>query len=198
MKKRIVFIIGVFGSMLLYGCGSSNTDLSETTVIVEKNGKVTDAIVESFDKDYYDAAELEDMVNKELASYQKLTGSKDSAVLSDFKVEDKVANVGLEFATAVDYASFNDVAFFFGTISEAYAAGYDLDVILKSTSEEETIGKDALMEEMGSYHMIVSGEPIRIKTYGKILYTTANVDLIDDKEVRISSESEGLAYIILK
>ena len=197
MKKWIVLMIGIWGSLLLCGCGVKSTDVNETTVIVNKNGKVTDAIVEGFDAEYYDASELQSMIDEELAEYGKLSGSKNNAVLSEFTVSKGTARVLIEFATPADYASFNGVSFFYGTISDAYDAGYDLDVTLKSSTGKDTIGKTELME-MGKNHMIIVSEPIRIQAYGKILYSTANVDMIDEKTARISSESEGLAYMILK
>lgn len=197
MKKWIAFMCCIMSCMLLWGCGAGKDVLEETTLIVQKNGKVTDAIVESFDKEYYSAQELQGMVTDELAEYGRLSGDKDNAVLSEFTVEDGLAKVLIEFATPADYASFNGVEFFFGTISEAYEEGYNLDVTLKSSTSQDTIGKEALME-MGKSHIIIVNEPIRIQTYNKILYSTANVDIIDEKTARISSESEGLAYIILK
>ncbi|MFT3983735.1 MAG: hypothetical protein QM697_07495 [Lachnospiraceae bacterium] len=197
MKKWIVLIAGILSGILLYGCGTSSTDINETTVIINKNGEITDAIVESFDAEYYDASELQSMIDEELAEYGKLSGSKNHAQLAEFTVSKGAAKVLIEFATPADYASFNGVSFFYGTISEAYEDGYDLDVTLKSNTGQDTIGKAELME-MGKNHIVIVSEPIRIQTYGKILFSTANVDMIDEKSARISSESEGLAYIILK
>ncbi len=197
MKKWIVLMMSICSSILIYGCGSQNTAVNETTVIVNKNGKVTDAIVESFDADYYNAGELRSMIDKELEEYQKLSGSKGNAVLSDFEVAQGLARVLIEFASPEDYASFNGVPFFYGTISEAYEAGYDLDVTLKSSAGQDIIGKTELMD-MEKKHIVIVSEPIRIQTYGKILFSTANVDILDEKAARISAESEGLAYLIVK
>ncbi len=198
MRKWITFFMTVVCTgIFLCGCGSNMVDLSETTVLVEKSGKVTDAIVESFDKGYYNSDELKKMVEEEISSYGKLSGSSENAKLTEFKIEEGTAKVYIEFASAADYASFNGVSFFFGTISEAYDNGYDLDVTLKSSTSNETIGKDELME-MGKNHILIASEPIKIQTYSNILYSTANVDILDDKQARISDESEGLAYIILK
>lgn len=197
MKKWIVLMISICSSILICGCGSQNADINETTLIVNKNGKVTDAIVESFDTAYYNADELRSMIDEELDEYRKLSGSKENAVLSDFEVVQGVARVLIEFASPEDYASFNGVSFFYGTISEAYEAGYDLDVTLKGSAGQEIIGKTELMD-MGKNHIIIVSEPIRIQTYGKILFSTANVDLLEEKAARISAESEGLAYIIIK
>lgn len=197
MKKWIVLMIGIWGTLLLCGCGAKSTEINETTVVINRSGKIIDAIVESFNSQYYDEAELRSMINDELAEYGKLSGSSDNAVLSDFSITNDTARVLVEFATPEDYASFNGVSFFYGTISDAYDAGYDLDVTLKSSTGKDTIGKTELME-MGKNHIVIASEPIRIQAYSKILYSTANVDIIDEKVARISSESEGLAYMILK
>ena len=46
--------------------------------------------------------------------------------------------------------------------------------------------------------IIIVSEVVRINSPKKIEYTSANVDVIDERNARVSSESAGLAYIVVK
>lgn len=197
MKKKIISILLIVCIMMVCGCTEKKTDADTTTVFVHRDGTLTDAIVEEFTAGYYDAAELQTMTNKELTAYNQTTGNVNSAVLSRYEVTDGLAKVFIDFKSAEDYAAFNETDCFFGTVADAYAAGYDLDVTLKSVAGDETLDKNALLEK-GKYNILLIGEHVDVITYKKILYKSANVDLIDDNHARVSNEAEGLAYILVK
>lgn len=196
MKVRQAFIL-ITLLLSLCGCAGSSKSFDETTVIVGKNGKITDAIVEDFDKQYYQKNGLLDMVNEEISQYVKLTGDEDAVKLSRFEIENGKAHVYIDFQDYSDYAAFNKVDFFYGSVSTAYEKGYDMNVLLKSASGTETIGKDELIT-MGKNNILIVSDKVAIRTGMSILYTSANVEVLDEKQARISSESEGLAYLILK
>lgn len=199
MRNRLLVLSLLILSILLFvtGCGDGNSNLSDTTIIVEKKGKVTEAIIERFDKSYYNANELELMIKNEIQEYGRLSGDKDNAKLSDYEAGDGVVKAYIEFATPQDYSRFNDTKLFFGTIGEAVEAGYTIDVNLRNIKEGGTIGRMDLMG-MNKKHIIISNEAVQIKTYGDILYSTANVEILDDRLARVASDSSGLAYIVLK
>ena len=54
MKKKKLLLAAVSLTLLLGGCAFGNQAVDTTTIIVDKNGTVVEAIVEDFDKDYYD------------------------------------------------------------------------------------------------------------------------------------------------
>ncbi len=197
MKKKIIGILLIVCIMMACGCAEKETDADTTTVFVHKDGTITDAIVEEFTAGYYDAAELQTMTNKELTAYNQTTGDVSSAVLSRYEVADGLAKVFIDFKTAKDYAAFNETDCFFGTVADAYEAGYDLDVTLKSVSGDETLDKNALLEK-GKYSILLIEEHVDVVTYKKILYKSANVDIIDDNHARVSNEAEGFAYLVVR
>jgi len=199
MRYRFFLLAFIILNIMLFvtGCGDKNGSLTENTIIVEKKGKITEAIIERFDKPYYNANELELMIKDEIADYGKLSGSKSNANLASYESGDGLVKAYIEFTSPQDYSSFNDTEFFFGTISEAEDKGYSMDVTLRNIKEGGTIGKMDLLN-MGKYHIIISNEAVQIKSYGDMLYSTANVELINDRLARISSDSSGLAYIIVK
>ncbi|HKM21871.1 MAG TPA: hypothetical protein VJZ01_07495 [Lachnospiraceae bacterium] len=195
--KGMILLIACAVIFCLGGCAEKEPDIETTTVFVQKNGKVTDAIVESFEQGYYSALELQSMLDEEVAAYNAEVGQEDAAVVSRFDVSSGVAKVFVDFKTGQDYADFNQAQFFLGSINEAYEAGIDLDVVMKSTEGEETLSKEDLLEK-GKYKILIIDNPVNVVLYKKILYTSANVEIISDKEARISDEAAGPAYLVFR
>ena len=104
--------------------------------------------------------------------------------------------VEFEFATAEDYAKFNDVNFFYGSIKDAIDNGYETNVTLKSSESDTTIGQDEF-SALSERYIIVVSEPIVVVMPKDIAYTTANIDIIDNNVAKMNSESSGLGYIVL-
>ena len=52
--------------------------------------------------------------------------------------------------------------------------------------------------KMKDESIIVISEVVRVRSPKKIIYTSANVEVIDEKNARVSSDSTGLAYIVVK
>lgn len=184
-------------TVMCAGCGKSEEGRNETTIIIEKKGGITHRIVESFDKDYYSEDELREDINKELEDYCRDKDEK-SAKLNSLEIKEGIATAEIKFAGYEDYAAFNDVDFYYGTISDAISKEYPTDVTLKGRGEDDdTIGKYEF-ESMGDSMLVVVSEPVVIELPKKIAYTTANIDIIDDDVARMASDSVGLGYIVLK
>lgn len=195
--KRLLFVTALLSIILCFsGCTTFATDYPETTLIFSKKGAVTDVIVESFNADYYTLEGLNTFFNEEISDFSVKDG-KGTVSLTELSVEDEIARAILDFDSLDTYKRFYETDVFMGTISDAYDNGYSMDVTLKSTKENETIGKNELMA-MGDSKIFITDEKVCIKMPCKILYASANVEIIDEKYVRISSDSAGLAYLILE
>lgn len=181
--------------LVLTGCSSSDDDFEETTLIVEKRGRVIEKIVEPFGKDYYDINELKSEFEKSVADYNASIGG-DEIELNKIELKDSKVYVNIEFNGPSDYQSFIGESLFVGTVSDAYDNGYTMDVVLKGVKDGDKIEKVQIMG-MNDRTIIILSEHVRIKTFRDIAYVSANVDVIDDREARVLSESEGLAYLIL-
>lgn len=199
LKKRIIIspITALIVLCLLTGCSKGNNDLNETTLIINGKGEITHHIVESFDKSYYNEDELRSEINDEIEEYCSSKGDDKLVKLKDLKILDGMASAELTFKDYSDYAAFNEVDLFYGTIEEAIAADYPTDVTLKSVDDDDTIGKYEF-EALKDNKIIVIGESILIKTPGRIEYTTANIDVIDKETAKMASDSVGVGYIVLK
>lgn len=208
MRKRLGACLGTALCVsVLAGCGSSfNPDTD--TVYVQKKGTVISASVESFDKDYYDQEELQSYVNEEIESYTKENGS-DTVELDEFKVEDEEAKLFLKFDTCDDYADFNGVALYQGSVVQAEAEGYDFDVDFSSVNKGEKgdggVKKDTVTEN-SDYKVVVVKQNINVEVDGEILYvSTENTTVKSKNTVAIApsddaanAEETVLSYIIYK
>ena len=196
MNKK-TFLICIFAVVLTFtACAKTEDDFDETTITVSKRGKVSENIVESFNKDYYDLAELEDEFTRSVMEYNAAIGGDEIRVNSIEQKEAKVY-VNIEFNGPSDYESFMGESLFVGTISDAYDNGYSMDVTLKDVNSQDKIGKVQIMG-MNDRTIIILSEHVRVKTFRDIAYVSANVDVIGSDEARVLSESDGLAYLILK
>ena len=196
MKRRILTIFISALSLILAGCSQGEDNYDETTLTVEKNGKVSQHIVESFDRDYYSIDELKGEYNDAVRSYNDSIGGEEIK-LKNVELKDSRVYVDIAFTGPSDYESFVGEKLFVGTVNDAYDNGYSMDVTLKGVQEGDKIGKVRIMG-MSDKDIIILSEHVRIKTFKDIAYVSANVDVLDDNQARVLSESDGLAYLILK
>jgi len=213
--ERKVKIAGVFLllSLCLAGCGGSGTDSKEVaskqaevgsdTVEVKKDGVILNFIQEPFDVPYYDGDSLEVFIQENIARYNGRAG-EERISLQKLKIRKEDVEVTMEYESAEDYSAFNGFPFFCGTVAEAYEAGYDLDVVLKSPQGEDdaSVGKEQLLE-MGSRKLIIAQVPkddgLEIKTSGKILYMTG-AELVKKDQALVSAgrTEPSETYIVFK
>ena len=171
MKTTVAKIfISVFIALMLSGCSeASEEEYAETTLRVEKKGRIHETIVSSFNKDYYDLNELKSEFDRSVSEYNSSIGS-DEIKLKEIKLNGTDVFVDLDFT---------------------------MDVTLKGVEQGDKIGKVQIMG-MPDRTIIVLSEHVRIRTYRDIAYVSANVDVLGKKDARVLSESDGLAYIVLE
>lgn len=201
VKKRICFraaaVLYILLSMLfITGC-RGKSDYDETLIRILKKGKIESDIVESFGENYYDEAELTEMLNDSVREYNEKAGEKDCVRIEDISVAKDIAKVVIVYRNSSDYARFNQVDFFYGTVSEALSEGFDLSMTMLSLEDG---GKKGFAELSGiaESHIVILSEPILVETDSDIKYVSANVEYLDETHARMSSESAGLACIVLE
>lgn len=192
MKKyRLLLAAGL--TLLLGGCAFGG-EVDTTTIIVEKSGAVVEAIVEDFDKDYYNADELEQMIAEEIGDYNKTAGAE-QVELDSFEQDEQSGQIRLKirYATASDYMQMNERELFFGTVSQAYEAGYAFVSMIDQKTNSAVSEADIL--EMGDKKIVICEEAINIQTPGKITYASQGVT-VTDKTAALPDDGETLSYII--
>jgi uncharacterized protein YcfL len=194
MKKEKLLLVVVGISLLLGGCALSK-EVDTTTLIVDKKGAVVENIVEDFDKDYYDADALEQMISEEISNYNSTAGSE-KVKLDSFELAEEAqqVKVKIQYETGDDYGQMNDRELFCGTVSEAYQAGYEFTNMINQDNSEAVSGTDVL--ELGDKKVIISEEALDIQVPGKIIYASEGVVLTDNKTATLPDDGEALSYII--
>ena len=207
MKKNIgLLLVAALALTVFAGCGGS-LKVDENTVYVQKKGKITGAAIENFDKDYYNAEELQTYVEERVAEY--VAGhDKKSVKVADFAVEEGVAKLNINYAGYEDYAEFNGVEMFVGTVPQALVAGYDFeDTFLKV--EDGKLGAEVTKEEVTSndeYKVVILNEKVNVKVAGTVLYTSANYTSLaasDTVAIKLPENAQDgeelrITYIIYK
>ncbi len=195
MKRMMrVGVLLVLTAAVLGGCGkefSADTD----TVYVQKKGTIKGANVAAFDKEYYDEAELEGFINDTVDTYVAKAGEGTVAVTS-FAVEDGTAHVYLDYAGAEDYAQFNGIDFYAGTVLEAKADGYDIPDAFTAVTDKETTW------DAEDNKIVIVGQQTQVRVDGTILFVSSNANAVDknaaDVTYDILDEEAQPAYIVYK
>ena len=149
MVKRIKAIfMSVCMAWLLCACDMIGGNVDTTTVSFQKDGGVTQIIVEDFSQPYYNAEELERDIASKIAEYNANAGVEDAIVLKDVKLgENKVINVKIEFKNSTDYKMFNEKELFCGTVADAYKEGYEFTTMRDAAQEGLVLSAADVLEK---------------------------------------------------
>ncbi len=191
MRKLISLCLLTCSILLLAGCLGSVPE--ENTIAVNKRGEITNTIVEDFDKDFYDADELESEIEAELAEYNK-NFAADHVSMETFEVEDKVATLQLSFDESKYYTDYTGLTLFVGTLSEAEDEGYDLSGEFVDADGNATDPETAAAGE--DVHVLILEEAVNVQVPGTILAVCSgdNVTVTGNREASIAEAK--LSYII--
>lgn len=195
MKKIVQFgLLGAVALMLLTGCGAEFS-ADKDTVYVEKKGTVKGANVADFAKDYYDETELSDFITETVDTYVAKSG-EGTVEIAEFAVEEGVAHVYLNYAGVEDYASFNGVDFFAGTVLEAKASGYDITCDFTTVTDDETAW------DAEGNKIVIIGQQTEVRVDGTILFVSPNASATGKNTASVTydilDEAAEPAYIIYK
>lgn len=206
MRKKFMalccVLVGLAGALTGCSAKGSAVEVTTTTICIDEDGTVTHKIVEPFDKEYYDADALSSMIQEEIDEYNKEKGAQAVTLVSTEEVTDeesgeRKAFVTMTYASAEDYQDFNGKLLFYGTVTEATEAGYDVNVSLKSAKDNtELIGKEEI-EAMGNSHIVIYEENVQISLAKKILYTNPECEIIN-KYMATGNSTAVHTYIITK
>lgn len=195
MKKIAqIGLLGTVALMLLSGCGAEFSS-EKDTVYVGKKGTVKGANVAAFDKEYYDETELSDFITDTVDTYVARAG-EGTVEIAEFAVEEGVAHVYLNYAGAEDYADFNGVEFFTGTVLDAKAGGYEIADHFTAATDDETTW------DAEGNKIVIIGQQTEVRVDGTILFVSPNASVTGkntaDVTYDILDEAAEPAYIIYK
>lgn len=204
----IVVLVAVVIVCVRCAGGNQGTAAKETVIVDEtvsrveftRKGALTVTSVETFDKDYYDQAELQEAIDSAVTSYND---SNDGGVTAgDLTVENGTATLVMQYDSADDYESFNNQEMFWGTLQAAEDAGYDLSGLSGQTNaqdETQTFG-EGTARSLADNTLIVITESLNVLTPSDILYASENLTIANSDYAVVNGDiSESMpAILILK
>lgn len=183
MRKYLFGIIAVLLMASLFGCSKDTTKgYEKSTVVIDEKGKIVEYIIEDFTMDNYSEDELKSKIEAEITNYNN-ESAQDSISLKEFVVIDGKAKVTLGYVSYIDFEKFNQVTFFVGTVEEAIAGEYDLDVILQPQDDSQASIEKSEIADLTDKHIIICDMGINIVVPNKVSFFSEDVVLVNSKEV---------------
>lgn len=183
IRKRLI-VMGILVSFLLVGCKNNGAELTagefETnTLFVNKDGAIQSAVIEPFEKPYYNADELEEYLQTVTADYNNTAGTE-AVKLSSLKVKDKIASAVFDYKGIEDYTALNEVNASFGTLDEM--GNLLPDTLLNEDGTE--ISKSEILQDSkaSKYNVLVLNEEYDVRIEGAVKYY-ANADMMSKESV---------------
>lgn len=195
MKKKLI-IIGIVVTVLaaatvgvLLFLNGSKFKTEESAILVKKNGKIVEAIIEDFDQSVYNVSELEAFINDEVREYNASVSEK-RIKIKEFEVEANKAVMYLQYASAQDFETFYGETFFSGNFTQALETGY-LEDMLFYTIFDGGIGTEVTLADISGddLKVVIMEDRMGINVKGEILYVSQNLRLVDKNTV---SPLEGI------
>ncbi|MCC8066964.1 MAG: hypothetical protein LIO94_07670 [Clostridiales bacterium] len=203
-KRRTAMAVLLAAVMLLSGCQMLDgqeawTPQESDAISIASDGSVTEIVQEVLDQSYYDLAELESMINSEVEAYNTENGA-DSVKIMSLNGEDSSVTLKLWYASASDYAEFNNTEFYYGSIINAQLEGYLFDTsfyrINNGAASGNTVDSGTVFENMAAQVVIVQA-PLEVHVDGEVTFTSSNAEMISSDTVNANGEQEETEALVL-
>ncbi len=206
MKRSLKTVLGILLMVLMItGCGEAGVPdtIDRPMISIAKTGEVTEYLVGEFDaKDYYSISELSSMAAEEAARYNTASQAGTTVPVKLEKaeaLEDGSGRVCIvyRYDSAGSYTGFNEGSLFYGTVGEAAAQGYNVDIALKGVNDSDGMITADQLRQAADRQLIIAPEGMYVYCPGKVQYISDNAAMAEDGSVD-GTASEGPVYILLK
>ena len=206
MRKRMVALSCCIGMCMLMAACGTKLDVQENTIALQRNGKILEAAVETFDQSYYKEDELNSYIQNAVDDYTAEHGKK-SVSVTESKVEEKKAYLTLQYENAETFQDFSGIECFSGSIVEAQSAGYyfeqDFYPVTDGKADKKTVRGSSLLEDDDLKVLIVK-ENSDLIVPGKIAYvSTEGTEVTSEKKVNVTQKQQDtdesvLVYVLYR
>ena len=206
MRKRMVALSCCIGMCMLMAACGTKLDVQENTIALQRNGKILEAAVETFDQSYYKEDELNSYIQNAVDDYTAEHGKK-SVSVTESKVEEKKAYLTLQYENAETFQDFSGIECFSGSIVEAQSAGYDFEQdfypVTDDKADKKTVRGSSLLEDDDLKVLIVK-ENSDLIVPGKIAYvSTEGTEVTSEKQVNVTQKQQDtdesvLVYVLYR
>ena len=189
-------------TLMLSACGlleEKAWEPTETSLEVKKDGTLTETVIDQLDQSYYSSSELESMINSSVSEYNQSHGA-DAVKVDSLSLANNQVVLKMTYKTAEDYADYNNVRFYNGSMLGAEMEGFLFYNQFKEVEEGTVMGENISNEEPlkhKEYQVLVTGTSHVVRVPGDVVYVSANGAPVGEKEVKPvketkTSEQEGL------
>ena len=206
MRKRMVALSCCIGMCMLMAACGTKLDVQENTIALQRNGKILEAAVETFDQSYYKEDELNSYIQNAVDDYTAEHGKK-SVSVTESKVEEKKAYLTLQYENAETFQDFSGIECFSGSIVEAQSAGYDFEQdfypVTDGKADKKTVRGSSLLEDDDLKVLIVK-ENSDLIVPGKIAYVSIEgTEVTSEKQVNVTQKQQDtdesvLVYVLYR
>ena len=203
---------------LLAGCGAEVFD--ESTISIDKKGRVLSYSVEEFDEGEYSQEGFNEFVEEEISEFAA-ENPESKIKLNTLDVEDGIAKLSISFEDCEDYSDFSGEVLYNDSVVNAKAEGFDFDKTFYSVSasEDTSVSNDGSASDGNAVYgaetdadsiisdtslkVVITSEHTDIKVPGTIVFTSDKyaslksddvIDLCEDETIY----EEGLVYVVYK
>ncbi len=199
VPRYILFcIIFMLSFIAMAGCSKKEifitaNDVDADTILIKRNGSLYVAIVEDFDKNYYNLDELNEFVSKEVKAYNDKVGSKE-VTIEELGLKNGKAVMILGYSKMAHYSAFNNMpAAYFSASTENVALELPSEYV--DAGKKSVVNKDTAMKN-GKNQVLVLYEPYDIIVEGDIKFYSGNATYMDENKV--SSNREDMTVVIYR
>ena len=206
MRTRMLALSCCIGMCMLMAACGTKLDVQENTIALQRNGKILEAAVETFDQSYYKEDELNSYIQNAVDDYTAEHGKK-SVSVTESKVEEKKAYLTLQYENAETFQDFSGIECFSGSIVEAQSAGYDFEQdfypVTDGKADKKTVRGSSLLEDDDLKVLIVK-ENSDLIVPGKIAYvSTEGTEVTSEKQVNVTQKQQDtdesvLVYVLYR
>ena len=192
--KLFFILLALVPVLALAGCAEySDADPLKDCVRLCSDGKLEAVLVRDFSGGDYDETGLVSFVEEELAAFNSGDGA-DIVSLTGHSVKDGSVSVELKFSGSESFNRYMGSEVFYGSVQEAYDAGYNFSQALsKAGDPERIIGKQDLMNMADKRVFILKGD-MRVTVPDDIEYYTQAMKAVDAKTVE--SQTTGTYFVL--
>lgn len=204
IKKCLTTVLSGILVLSLSGCGQTAKlpeEVVNTSLVVEKDGKVISYLVNTFDKEFYSLDGLEEMVKNEAEEFNAAHTDTPEEAMTVKTVQalgdGAMVQVVQEFDSTDSYAEYNGQDLFYGTRVEALAQGNPVNKELVNAADGTPADPDKLEKTLEKGHLIITNASAYIYCPYPVLYISEGVVMGEDGCVD-ASQSDGVVTILMK
>lgn len=197
----------LLGAILLSGCGAAKVPdtIERASLIIEKEGAVLSYTVGVFDRDYYKLHDLQAMAQEEASAYNTAhqTGTGIPVQVSQVTALENggMVVVGMRYINQDVYRDYNKNTFFYGTVGEAKADGYDFDsmnqVLYDAAGSKSIVSAELAGEGLAGRHLAIVAENASIYCPYKVEYVSEDARVLEDGSVDTTGVDPGAFPVII-